>query len=225
MLEQSFFYNLFLSFASKFSHFYKQSLVGRFLGKISIFFSRLWHQSLLYKFFFGTSPFERGLERGVLGRLFNKGSREGAKSSKFFNPHLNKSRVLGFFSTLCESLLHVSLRSFGVLLFLAAAIPTASSFIAYGYAPLFFMAICGLGFVLLFLNRSIAQLYNGSFVLKKALGFFFVSEIKEGEKKHYLPLFAVLGLALGAVGHFGDMMLFIMAFGGLFGGILVLYRV
>ncbi|MCL2377423.1 MAG: O-antigen ligase family protein [Defluviitaleaceae bacterium] len=225
MVEQSFFYWLALRLKDRFMHFLAHSVTGRCLAAVAAFFGGIWGRSGVRYLLLEKSALQSSFEKGALGSIFGFVDSLAAKPAKFFAPILEKSRILSFFKHFCDNLVHISLRSFGLMLLLVGGIPTAASFVTAGYVPLLMAAIAALGLPLVLLNRSFAQIYNGSFVMKKVLGFFFVEEIEDTQTiKHYLPLFALLGLAFGAISSFVDLTTFLMIFGGAIGGILVLHR-
>lgn len=220
MVEKSFFYWLIISFLDKLSHFFKHSRLAAFAG----YFSKIWTVSGMHHILFVSSGLQKGFAGGIFGRFFESVSNLGISSSRFFADALAKSRIISGTISFCDNLLHISLRSYGVMLFLSGSIPSAVSFIENGYFPLLLAALSAFGFPLMFLNRSIAQIYNGSWMLKKALGFFFVEELTQKERRHYLPLFIISGLAFGGLAAAVDLTVFILVFGGIVGGMLIFYK-
>ena len=225
MVEQSFFYWLAMRTKAGLAHIFAHSLVGRCFARIAAFFGGIWGRSGVRGLFLEEFALQNSYKKGVLGRFFAACGNFAERLSGFFAPAFEKSQILSFFVNFCGSLPHVSLRSFGIMLFIMGAVPTTISFFNLGYVPLLMAAIAALGAPLILINRSFARLCNGSWLLKRALGFFFVDTIVVTDKpRHYLPLFIVLGAAFGTLAAFADLQTFILIFGGTIGTILVLYK-
>jgi len=174
----------------------------------------------MYNILLGESRMERGFEASKLGKF---SARIGSLSAKA----PPQSGILSYMSNFCNSLTQTSLRSFGIFLFLLGFTPTILSFVLGDGIPMLFAMAAGASLPLMLINRSLAQLYEGSFVLQKALGFFFVTSdmLKPAQKQHHTPLFTALGMILGFTAHFAGPGAMIMLAGGLIGGILILHRV
>jgi len=225
LVERSFFYWLTTYLIDKFAHFFRHSLVGRVFSGLGAFLGRIWRGSWMHHIFLGDFSLQRGFGNGVSGKALAGVGGLATKSSAALAPHMEQSRILSWFKTFCDGLPHISLRSFGIMLLLMGAIPSAANFIMHQYVPLLMGLIALIGLPLLPLNRSFAQLHHGSWVMQKTLRFFFVDDIKQQDDTlHYLPLFVILGLAFGLAAAFLDLTTFIILLGGTIGGILVLYR-
>ncbi|MCL2170089.1 MAG: O-antigen ligase family protein [Defluviitaleaceae bacterium] len=218
MIENSFFYGLFSRFGERASHYFKHSLIGRFFAWVLGMFK----ESKFFAAVAAEGRVERGFEGSFFGRLLRNPS-----MSKYTAPHIERSWVLSTVSGICGSLPYVSLRSFGIMVLLMGGIPAGMGFLVDGYTSWVFLAIVALSVPLLLLNRSFAQLHRGSWVLQKGLGFFYITHenYDEREKKYYLPVFVLLGAAIGAAAHLFGLMGLVLASGGIIGGVLVLWRV
>ncbi|MDR2183135.1 MAG: O-antigen ligase family protein [Clostridiales bacterium] len=225
MVEQSFFYWLAMRAKAALARIFAHSLVGRCFVRLSAFFGNIWGGSGVRGLFLEGYGLQSAFKKGIFGGGLAACGGFAARVSGFFAPAFERSRILSFFTNFCGSLHHISLRSFGVMLLIMGAIPTAMSYFTLGYVPLLMAAVAALGLPLMLINRSFARLCNGSWLLKKALGFFFVDEIVVTDKpRHYLPLFIALGAAFGLLAAIVDLTTFILIFGGIIGGILVLHR-
>ncbi|MCL2620508.1 MAG: hypothetical protein FWD97_06220, partial [Defluviitaleaceae bacterium] len=219
MIHESVIVSFFVALWAKFVRFFEHSVTGRFFGSVSRGLVKVWQGSGLFNLLHGESRLERGFGDSWIGRFLAR--------LATFKPKAENSVIIGWVAGFCDSLPNISLRYYGVFFMLAGGIPTGVGFAVNGYFPIIFAVIAGLGVPLLLLNRSLAQLHSGSWVLQKAFSFFFVTPqmLEPKETKQYLPLFAVLGAGLGTVGFFAGLMPFIMVTGGLIGGLLILHRV
>jgi len=225
LVEQSYFYWLAMRAKVWLARVFVHSVVGRCFAWLATVFGGIWGKSGVRGLFLEGFGLQSSFNRGILGRIFTAVSSIASKSSGFFAPIFGRSRILSFFTEFCGGLHHISLRSFGIMLFIMGAIPTAVSFVTLGYVPLLMAAIAALGAPLILVNRSFARMCNGSWLLKKALGFFFLNTIVVTDKpRQYLLLFLILGLAFGTIASLVDLQTFILIFGGAIGAILVLYK-
>ncbi|MCL2855623.1 MAG: O-antigen ligase family protein [Defluviitaleaceae bacterium] len=219
MIGQSLIISFFTAVWAKFIHYFNHSVTGRWLGSFSQFFVKVWRGSGFFNLLHGETWLERGFE----------GSKVGGFLGRFiaFKPKTANSVIISAVASFCDGLPHVPLRSFGIFFVLAGGIPAVATFATVGYLTPFFAAVAALGVPLLLLNRSPAQLYGGSFVLQKAFGFYFITPemLEAKETHHHIPLFALLGAGLGTVGFFAGLMPFVLAAGGIVGGLLILHRV
>ena len=207
------------------AHIFAHSLVGRGFARLATFFGNIWGKSGVRGMFLEGFAMQTSFNRGVFGKIFRAFCGFSTKTSGFFAPIFARSRILAWFIDFCGSLPHISLRSYGVMLFIMGATPTAHSYISLGYVPLLMAALAALGLPLMLINRSFARICNGSWVLKKAFGFFFVDTIVVTDKpRQYLPLFIILGVVFGGLATLLELQTFIMIFGGTIGAILVLYK-
>jgi len=207
------------------AQFFVASIFGRFFTCVIALLNRIWGDSGLRGVFLGDFAMQSSFSKGVLSKCFVGCGSFASKSSAVLAPIFAKSRILSFFSDFCDNLQYVSIRSFGVMLLITGAVPTIISFVALGYVPILLAAIAALGLPLTLLNRSFVRIYNGSWLLQKALGFFFVDKIEDAKKtRHHLPLFIALGIIFGVLASLLDLQTFIMAFGGIIGAVLVLYK-
>lgn len=219
MIQQSLIVSFIMALWAKFVHFFEHSITGQFFGGISRGLTKIWQGSGFFNLLYGESRLERGFAGSVVGRFLARFAT--------FKPKTENSVIIGWVAGLCDSLPHISLRYYGIFFLLAGGIPTSLGFAVNGYFPMLLAIFTGFGLVLILLNRSLAQLYGGSWVLQKMFGFFFVtpSMLEPRKTKQYLPLFVVLGALLGMLGYLAGLVTFIIATGGLIGGLLILHRV
>ncbi|MCL2236010.1 MAG: O-antigen ligase family protein [Defluviitaleaceae bacterium] len=221
MIQQSLIISFLTALWAKFLHFFEHSGTGRLLGGLYRGLVKIWRSSGLFHLLHGESRLERGFEGSAADRFLARFSG--------FKPKAENSGIIGAVAGFCNSLPHMSLRVFGVFFILAGGIPSGANFIINGYLIPAFVAVAGLGVPLILLNRSLAQLHSGSWVLQKIFSFFYVTpemlEPKEVSSKKYLLLFGVFGVVLGLVGAFTGLLPFVMAAGGIIGGLLILHRV
>ena len=227
MISRSLTFWLIMSLASVLSRWIKHSLLGRFCAFVRRSFNKLWQSSIVRHVGLGTFGVQKNFDKSFSGRILHGFSNAAGCISQGINAHANKSLIVSTARSFFGNLPHISLRSYGVLLFLTGLIPSAASFVIHGYFPLLMLAAAVAGLPLMLINRSFAQLFNGSWLARKAGRFFHLSEMDEldGDKiRHYLPLFIVLGMAFGAAAFLLDLTAFVLLIGGLVGGLLVLYR-
>ena len=223
MIEQSFFIGLAKRFVAWLSNAYKHSSIGLVFAAIGGFFVRLWTGSRAHATLTRPGRMETGFASGITGKLL-----KNPGLSKYFAAHINNSRIISTVSAICNDLAHTSLRSFGAMFALAGAIPVAFGLLVNGLlSGWLFLVVTGFGGLLMLVNRSFAQLFHGSFILQKGLGFFFVKaeDLAPREARSHVLVFAALGVILGLAGHLLGLMGFIMATGALVGGVLILWRV
>ena len=222
MIEKSWFYGLFVSFVAWLSGAFAHSVTGQALAKMSSFFGRLWQGSLLNHVLTGKSRMEASFEQGITGKLL-----KNPGISRHFAPHIKKSCIISYFAGLCADLVHISLRSYGVMFAFAGSISAGATYLTGSGINFIFAAVAGLGMALMLINRSFAQLTAGSFVLQKGITFFSVNlnDLTPRSANSYMLIFAGLGVIFGLSGYLFGLMGFIMAFGGLIGGLLILWRV
>ena len=222
MIEKSWFYGLFVRFLAWLSVAFAHSFIGRAFFAVAGFFGRAWQKSLVNHILTGTGRMEATFEAGITGKIL-----KNPGLSRYFAPHIKQSKIISFFSTFCDDLVHISLRSYGVMLFLAGAVSSGLLFVLGGSINILFIAIAGLGMVLMMFKHSFAQLASGSFVLQKGLTFFSVNmqDIEPRSARAYTLIFAGIGLACGMAGYLFGLMGFVMAIGGAIGGLLILWRV
>jgi len=167
---------------------------------------------------------QKNFNDSVCGRALHGFGDAAARCADSFRPHADRSLFISNSRAFFDNLPHISLRSYGVLLFLTGAIPSAASFVLHGYLPLLMVLFAAFGLPLVLINRSFAEMFNGSWVAGKAGRFFHIAKLDECDVRHYLPLFALLGAAFGAAAHFLDLTTFVLLIGGFVGGLLVLYK-
>jgi len=226
LIEHSFFIGLAVRIWLRLTHYFKHSVVGGFFVSVSRFFGNGWRNSCIHNWLVSKSVFEKGFEVGMTGRFFMSFS-SFLWFKKTTATAVEKSRIISTIAAFCNSIIHISLRSFGVMFVWAGGVAVLFSFAVNGEFSLIFAAILVFGVTLMLLNRSFAQLCNGSLLLKKAAGFFFIDPqmLEDKEVKRYTDVFVVLGIVFGAIGFFGGIIGFVVALGGVFGGLLVLHRV
>jgi len=196
--------------------------------KIYVMIITIWNGSFLHKLMFGNFGVEDGIKDSRIGKIIGGITgffdRAGGKNSEI----VAKSKIIGFFASVLNDLLFVSVRSYGVCFVIFGAITAAVKYFIFGTTDLLFYgatAFLIVGIILIILNRSIAGLYNGSYLKQLVGGFFGLEKLseKETEKSHIL-FFAAIGVFLGLSAAFLSMEMFILAVGGVIGGLLVLYR-
>ena len=225
MISQSYSFWLIMRLSQHLGHFFKHSLMGRAFFALANFVGGLWKQSYVRHVLLGDFGLQKGFDKGFTGKTLNRLGNAAVKTSSVFSAPVGQSLIISWLCGLGGNLLHISLRSFGLALFLMGAIPTGISFALHGYVPLLLGLAAAAGLPFMFINRSTAQMYNGSFFAQLAGRFFFVQALEEEPVKHYLALFAVMGLAFGAAAYLLSLTTLVFLIGGLIGGLLILHRV
>jgi len=224
LISRSLTYWLATSLAGVLARWFQHSLIGRFCAAVRRTFNKYWQESGLRHILLGNFGVQKNFDKSLCGKVLHGFSNAATRCASRIEPHVDKSLFLsasrGFFSNLP----HISLRSYGVLLFLTGVIPSAASFALHGYFPLLMAVVAVAGLPLMLINRSFAGMFNGSWLAKKAGRFFYLGELDEDDVRHYLPLFALLGAAFGTAAHVLDLTTFVFLIGGLVGGLLVLYK-
>jgi len=209
-----------MAFWLRLAHYFKHSIFGKAVMSIGRFFSNGWGASRTNAWLQRENVFERGFSQKRLSRFSEF---PWIKKSSSIT---SKSRIIGKLADFCDALPYVSFRSFGVMFFLVGAIATMGTLMTNGWLVPFYVALAVFGLLLMLLNRSFAELFHGSHVMQKTLGFFMVTPNLLKDKGRYcLPIFVVFGVVFGIAAHFGGIMGFVMASGGVFGTLLVFHRV
>lgn len=180
------------------------------------------------RLFFKEFGLEQSFENGVLGRSVNSLLSVIKRLSSRLNVFVSNSAIISYPAKAARNLLYISLRSYGIMLFILGGINIIATLITNGPRDIMFTGAIGAviaGVVFIVINRSVAKLFNGSIIAVLFGQFFGLSEIKEGEcySDHY-ALFTILGVALGILSIFTDVMTFAMVLGGLFGGLVILNK-
>ena len=227
MINQSFSYWLFSWALAKIAHFYKHSTLCRVFDAVGGFFSNLWANSFVRHILAGDFGLEKGFGSGLVGRVLYKDAEIAANCAAALKPAINQSLILSALRGFFDNLLHISLRSYGLMLLLIGGMPLVYTYLQHGYVGLVLAAIAAAGVALMLLNRSFAQIYNGSWFLQKIGRFFYIKDygFVEQPKRHYLPLFLLVGAAFGTAATVLELTTFLMLFAGIIGGLLVLYKV
>ena len=217
MIAKSLSYHLLISLATLLGRWFKHSQIGKNCIKIGRFCSNLWQNSITRHIIFGNFAQKTGKTLDTLQR--------GADLAPAIpQKHISQSLILSSVGQFCGNLLHISLRSYGILLLLTGGIPSAASFLQNGHVPLLMGAVAALGVALLVLSPSFIQLYNGSFVMTWIGRFFHAGIIREKPRRRYIPIMAAIGVALGTAAYLLDLTAFFFLAGGTIGGLLIIYK-
>jgi len=166
------------------------------------------------------------------------------KLSDGTNSILEESAAIGCLKAVLEELYNMSTRVYGLLFLTSAAVRSLLETVSGNGAPtgglggMLSMALMLLGTVMILINRPVKALVEGSLVGRLAYDFFTVSgDIPFDRLEHsrrgrlmlrnYMRLelaAAIVGIMLGMLGYFLEPRAFIMALGGVLGGIFVLWR-
>ena len=200
-------------------------MIGRCFFAVGGFSSGLWRGGLVRRVLLGDFGMEKGFAGGVTGRIMAYDGALAARLSARLKKPVDNSLIVSTARGVGDNLLHISLRSYGLFFVLTGGIPTVYSFVIHGYVGLALAAGAAAGLPLVLINRSIAQIYNGSLFLQKIGRFFFVKDygLVEKPRRHYLPLFIAAGLAFGGLAVALELALFVMILAAA-GSLLVLYK-
>jgi O-antigen ligase len=188
----------------------------------------IWNGSVIRKILFEEAGLESAFQNGVLGKTFTAFAQMIARFSAAIHFIVAHNALVSASSAFFDSILCMSVRGFGLFFAALGGADVVLKLVLSREKDLVFFAGAGLivlGAVLIVLNRSLAGLYNGSFLARLIGRYFGLRSIEEKACARYYPvLFGLLGLILGAVAAFFSLTVFIMAAGGLIGACLVLYK-
>ena len=232
MTESSIIIRAFETLWRQFLLFYSHSLLKRVMDGCIRFMMRIWDGSFVKRLLFIDSGMGESFQRGLSGRMLGAVGTFGLRLSSVFRNAVDNSLIIAYPRRLCGDALTMSVRGYGILCMAFGLSALGLRLALGGLRDMIFLMAIGLlilGAGLWLLNRSLAALYNGSFLAKVFGGFFGLERLDEGQaqtqgKRYYPIAFLLMGILFGTVGATQGLTSLVMVAGGLVGGCLVLYR-